>query len=220
MSLKLLAVNGSVTRHSRTGTLLRTVLDGAAKAHPEIETELLELAEYRLDFCDGRDPWAYAGSHGARHRVRAERPLRRWQGTGGPGGALARPAAGRGDRRAGLPPQGRLRSAAGRAAASGHPPQSPGIRHGSPGVRGADPGEFRLTGVVCGRTACAAASSAGEDKQEFHPIRVKGRVKDTSQGRSFHALMRALRFGAAAREITDGRQETWNTGGWDRRSWK
>ncbi len=61
MSLKLLAVNGSVTRHSRTGTLLRTVLDGAAKAHPEIETELLELAEYRLDFCDGRDPWAYAG---------------------------------------------------------------------------------------------------------------------------------------------------------------
>jgi len=159
MSLKLLAVNGSVTRHSRTGTLLRTVLDGAAKAHPEIETELLELAEYRLDFCDVRDPWAYAGDTAEVIRKVVE---------------------------------------------------ADALIVGTP-----------VTGVVCGRTACAAASSAGEDKQEFHPIRVKGRVKDTSQGRSFHALMRAPRFGgAAAREITDGRQETWNTGGWDRRSWK
>ena len=40
MSLKLLGINGSVTKNSRTGVVVHTVLDAAAEAYPEIETEL------------------------------------------------------------------------------------------------------------------------------------------------------------------------------------
>ena len=65
MSLKLLAVSGSLTRNSRTASLLRTALEGAAKAYPKIDTELLELVDYELSFCDGRDPSGYTGDTAA-----------------------------------------------------------------------------------------------------------------------------------------------------------
>lgn len=60
MSFKLLAINGSLTPPpSRT----RVVLDGAlagAKAHdPTIETQVLELRDFTLEFCDGRSPEYY-----------------------------------------------------------------------------------------------------------------------------------------------------------------
>lgn len=61
MSLKLLGINGSITPNSRTGAVLETILEAAAKAYPEIETELLELGQYDIAFCDGRDPGAYTG---------------------------------------------------------------------------------------------------------------------------------------------------------------
>lgn len=61
MSLKLLGINGSVTKNSRTGVVVHTVLDAAAEAYPEIETELLDLGQYDIVFCDGRDPCDYMG---------------------------------------------------------------------------------------------------------------------------------------------------------------
>ena len=61
MSFKLLAINGSITANSRTGSILRTILNAAAEAYPEIETDLLELGEYQIAFCDGRDPEEYTG---------------------------------------------------------------------------------------------------------------------------------------------------------------
>ena len=61
MSLKLLGINGSITPNSRTGAVLETILEAAAKAYPEIETELLELGQYDIAFCDGRDPGVYTG---------------------------------------------------------------------------------------------------------------------------------------------------------------
>src|SRR5690554_6413817 len=61
MSLKLLGINGSVTKNSRTGGVVQAVLDAAAEAYPEIETELLDLGQYDIVFCDGRDPRDYTG---------------------------------------------------------------------------------------------------------------------------------------------------------------
>lgn len=61
MSLKLLGINGSVTKNSRTGVVVQVVLDAAAEAYPEIETEPLDLGQYDIVFCDGRDPRDYTG---------------------------------------------------------------------------------------------------------------------------------------------------------------
>lgn len=58
--MKLLGISGSLTPSSRTHEVLRIVLEAAA-AEPGVETELLDLREYSVDFCDGRDPATYAG---------------------------------------------------------------------------------------------------------------------------------------------------------------
>lgn len=59
--MKLLGINGSLTPVSRTGEVVRLVLDQAAAADPEVEPELLDLRTYDIAFCDGRAPSAYTG---------------------------------------------------------------------------------------------------------------------------------------------------------------
>jgi MsuE subfamily FMN reductase len=60
MSLKLLAINGSLTPPpSRTRVVLDVALAGAQAAHPTVETEILELRDFNLQFCDGRPPSDY-----------------------------------------------------------------------------------------------------------------------------------------------------------------
>jgi MsuE subfamily FMN reductase len=55
MSFKLLAINGSLTSPpSRTRIVLDVSLAAARNAHPDVETEVLELRDLKLDFCDGR----------------------------------------------------------------------------------------------------------------------------------------------------------------------
>lgn len=55
MSFKLLAINGSLTPSpSRTRSVLDIVLAGASSYASAIETEVLELRDYELEFCDGR----------------------------------------------------------------------------------------------------------------------------------------------------------------------
>lgn len=58
--MKLLGINGSLTPSSRTVEVVRLVLDRAA-TDPVVEPELLDLRNYDIAFCDGRDPDAYTG---------------------------------------------------------------------------------------------------------------------------------------------------------------
>jgi MsuE subfamily FMN reductase len=60
MSFKLLAINGSLTPPpSRTRAVLDVALAGARVYDPAIETEVLELRDFNLEFCDGRSPDQY-----------------------------------------------------------------------------------------------------------------------------------------------------------------
>ena len=55
MSFKLLAINGSLTPPpSRTRVVLDVALAGARAYDPGVETEVLELRDFALEFCDGR----------------------------------------------------------------------------------------------------------------------------------------------------------------------
>ncbi len=59
--MKLLGISGSLTRASRTAEVVRLVLEGARRTDTGVETELLDLRDYDVAFCDGRDPALYTG---------------------------------------------------------------------------------------------------------------------------------------------------------------
>lgn len=56
--MKLLGVSGTITG-SKTLVVVNTVLEQVSKLDPGIHTELLDLKQYNLQFCDGRDPSSY-----------------------------------------------------------------------------------------------------------------------------------------------------------------
>ncbi|GAA3401292.1 NADPH-dependent FMN reductase [Paenibacillus hodogayensis] len=58
--MKLLGISGTIIG-AKTGIAVQSVLEEAKKLHPELETELLDLKQYNVQFCDGRDPSAYDG---------------------------------------------------------------------------------------------------------------------------------------------------------------
>ena len=60
MGIKLLAINGSLTPPpSRTRIVLDVALHAARASAPDVETEVLELRDFDLQFCDGRAPDQY-----------------------------------------------------------------------------------------------------------------------------------------------------------------
>jgi MsuE subfamily FMN reductase len=60
MSFKLLGINGSLTPPpSRTRSVLDVALAGARVYDKNVETEVLELRDFALEFCDGRSPDNY-----------------------------------------------------------------------------------------------------------------------------------------------------------------
>ncbi|HTI14918.1 MAG TPA: NAD(P)H-dependent oxidoreductase [Dictyobacter sp.] len=60
MSFKLLGINGSLTTPpSRTRIALDSALEGAKAYDLDVETTVLELRDYALEFCDGRPVEAY-----------------------------------------------------------------------------------------------------------------------------------------------------------------
>lgn len=60
MSFKLLGINGSLTSApSRTRSVLDVALAGARAYDASVETEVLELRDFALEFCDGRFPGDY-----------------------------------------------------------------------------------------------------------------------------------------------------------------
>ncbi|MCQ6282422.1 NADPH-dependent FMN reductase [Bacillus sp. EB600] len=58
--MKLLGISGTIVG-SKTAITVNQVLEEVKKNYPEVEVELLDLRQYNIDFCDGRDPSAYTG---------------------------------------------------------------------------------------------------------------------------------------------------------------
>jgi FAD reductase [NAD(P)H] len=58
--MKLLGVSGTITG-SKTRIVVQKFLEEVKKYHPEMEVELLDLKDYHVQFCDGRDPSTYTG---------------------------------------------------------------------------------------------------------------------------------------------------------------
>ena len=54
MAIKLVAILGSVTPPGRMLNAIRRLLDDAKASHPEIEVELINLADKKVAFADGR----------------------------------------------------------------------------------------------------------------------------------------------------------------------
>ncbi|HBZ08282.1 MAG TPA: NADPH-dependent oxidoreductase [Bacillus bacterium] len=56
--MRLLGISGTITG-SKTGIVIRKILKEIKQNHPDIMTELLDLKDYQIQFCDGRDPSTY-----------------------------------------------------------------------------------------------------------------------------------------------------------------
>ncbi len=60
MSFKVLGINGSLTPPpSRTRNVLDIALSGARAYDARVETKVLELCDFAIEFCDGRSPANY-----------------------------------------------------------------------------------------------------------------------------------------------------------------
>jgi FAD reductase [NAD(P)H] len=58
--MKLLGISGTIAG-SKTLVVVKKVLEEIEKNNPEIETEILDMKQFNVDFCDGRDPSTYTG---------------------------------------------------------------------------------------------------------------------------------------------------------------
>jgi FAD reductase [NAD(P)H] len=58
--MKLLGISGTIIG-TKTLVVVNEVLEGVIKNHPEVEVELIDLKQFNLPFCDGRDPYTYTG---------------------------------------------------------------------------------------------------------------------------------------------------------------
>lgn len=56
--MKLLGVSGTIIG-AKTSSVVQKVLEEAKKYQPDLEVELLDLREYEVQFCDGRNPSDY-----------------------------------------------------------------------------------------------------------------------------------------------------------------
>jgi len=58
--MKLLGISGTIVG-SKTAAAVNSVLQSVQRHHADIEVELLDLKQYDVQFCDGRDPSTYEG---------------------------------------------------------------------------------------------------------------------------------------------------------------
>lgn len=58
--MKILGISGTIVG-AKTAIIVQEVLDEIEKIHPKAETELLDLRDYDVQFCDGRNPVEYTG---------------------------------------------------------------------------------------------------------------------------------------------------------------
>ncbi|MCM3091563.1 MULTISPECIES: NADPH-dependent FMN reductase [unclassified Cytobacillus] len=57
--MKLLGISGTIIG-AKTGIVVKKILDEVEKKYPEIEVEYLDMMDFEVQFCDGRDPSAYS----------------------------------------------------------------------------------------------------------------------------------------------------------------
>ncbi|MFE4430411.1 NADPH-dependent FMN reductase [Peribacillus butanolivorans] len=58
--MKLLGISGTIIG-SKTKVVVEKVLEEVKNNHPDIEVEMLDLKQYDVQFCDGRNPSTYTG---------------------------------------------------------------------------------------------------------------------------------------------------------------
>ena len=58
--MKLLAISGTLIG-SKTLAIVNSMVEKIQRLDPDLEIELLDLKQYDIQFCDGRDPSAYTG---------------------------------------------------------------------------------------------------------------------------------------------------------------
>jgi FAD reductase [NAD(P)H] len=58
--MKLLGISGTIIG-VKTSIVVQKVLEEVKKYHPNVEVELLDLRDYDVQFCDGRNPASYTG---------------------------------------------------------------------------------------------------------------------------------------------------------------
>ncbi|WP_054637294.1 NADPH-dependent FMN reductase [Thalassobacillus sp. C254] len=58
--MKLLAISGTIVG-SKTGAVLNSVASKIKEQYSEVEVETINLKDFDVEFCDGRDPSAYTG---------------------------------------------------------------------------------------------------------------------------------------------------------------
>ncbi|QGH33010.1 NAD(P)H-dependent oxidoreductase [Gracilibacillus salitolerans] len=59
--MKIAAIAGSLTPLSKTLLTVKEAVGHIRRHHDHVEVNLINLKEYQLDFCDGRDPSEYEG---------------------------------------------------------------------------------------------------------------------------------------------------------------
>lgn len=57
--MKLLGISGTKIG-AKTGIVVKKVLDEVKQKYPDIEVEYLDMMDYDVQFCDGRDPSTYS----------------------------------------------------------------------------------------------------------------------------------------------------------------
>ncbi|MFJ5757736.1 NADPH-dependent FMN reductase [Neobacillus sp. NPDC093182] len=58
--MKILGISGTITG-SKTSIVIKKVIEEIKKLNPEAETEILDLKQFNVQFCDGRPPIEYTG---------------------------------------------------------------------------------------------------------------------------------------------------------------
>ncbi len=59
--MKLIGLSGSPTERSKTLLAIEKAVEHVADAYPSVETEIVNVRDYDVQFCDGRDPARYEG---------------------------------------------------------------------------------------------------------------------------------------------------------------
>lgn len=59
--MKLIGLSGSPTERSKTLLAIEVAVEHVADAYPSVETEIVNVRDYDVQFCDGRDPAEYEG---------------------------------------------------------------------------------------------------------------------------------------------------------------
>lgn len=58
--MKLLGISGTIVG-SKTAIAVKAVLDVVRREFPDVDVEWLDMRDYNVQFCDGRDPMTYTG---------------------------------------------------------------------------------------------------------------------------------------------------------------